>query len=198
MNQPVNVLAPGLADPAHDAQRLFRAMLDAFAHPGRVVSLPDPPAGPGTICPATTAYLLTLVDRDTPLWLAPEFDLPAVRDFVRFHTGAPIVAERGDAVFAVLAHDIASSLEGFAIGTDPYPDRSATLVIEVPVLGAGAARRWRGPGIDGETAVAVGGLAADFWQAWADNHALFPCGVDVVFAAGSQLLALPRSIAVEG
>ena len=40
--------------------------------------------------------------------------------------------------------------------------------------------------------------AADFWQAWADNHALFPCGVDVVFAAGSQLLALPRSIAVEG
>ncbi len=71
-------------------------------------------------------------------------------------------------------------------------------MIEVPVLGAGAARRWRGPGIDGQAAVAVGGLGADFWQAWADNHALFPCGVDVVFAAGSQLLALPRSIAVEG
>jgi len=97
-----------------------------------------------------------------------------------------------------LAHDIASSLEGFAIGTDPYPDRSATLVIEVPVLGAGTTRRWRGPGIDGQAAVAVGGLGTDFWQAWADNHALFPCGIDIVFAAGSQLLALPRSIAVEG
>ena len=92
----------------------------------------------------------------------------------------------------------AASLDGFAIGTDPYPDRSATLVIEVPVLGAGTTRRWRGPGIDGEKAVAVGGLGADFWQAWADNHALFPCGVDIVFTAGSQLLALPRSIAVEG
>ena len=197
MNQPVTVLAPGFSDPGHDAQRLFRAVLDGFAHPGRIISLPDPPAGPGTISPATAAYLLTLVDRDTPLWLAPEFDLPAVRDFVRFHTGAPIVARRDEAVFAVLAHDTAS-LDGFAIGTDPYPDRSATLVIEVPVLGAGAARRWRGPGIDGQAAVAVGGLGADFWQAWADNHALFPCGVDVVFAAGSQLLALPRSIAVEG
>jgi alpha-D-ribose 1-methylphosphonate 5-triphosphate synthase subunit PhnH len=197
MNQPVTVLAPGFSDPGHDAQRLFRAVLDAFAHPGRIMSLPDPPAGPGTISPATAAYLLTLVDRDTPLWLAPEFELPAVRDFVRFHTGAPIVARRDEAVFAVLAHDTAS-LDGFAIGTDPYPDRSATLVIEVPVLGAGAARRWRGPGIDGQAAVAVGGLGADFWQAWADNHALFPCGVDVVFAAGSQLLALPRSIAVEG
>ncbi|MEA2852345.1 MAG: alpha-D-ribose 1-methylphosphonate 5-triphosphate synthase subunit PhnH [Rhodospirillaceae bacterium] len=197
MNQPVTVLAPGFSDPGHDAQRLFRAVLDAFAHPGRIMSLPDPPAGPGTISPATAAYLLTLVDRDTPLWLAPEFERPAVRDFVRFHTGAPIVARRDEAVFAVLAHDTAS-LDGFAIGTDPYPDRSATLVIEVPVLGAGAARRWRGPGIDGQAAVAVGGLGADFWQAWADNHALFPCGVDVVFAAGSQLLALPRSIAVEG
>jgi len=197
MNQPVTVLAPGFSDPGHDAQRLFRAVLDAFAHPGRIMSLPDPPAGPGAISPATAAYLLTLVDRDTPLWLAPEFERPAVRDFVRFHTGAPIVARRDEAVFAVLAHDTAS-LDGFAIGTDPYPDRSATLVIEVPVLGAGAARRWRGPGIDGQAAVAVGGLGADFWQAWADNHALFPCGVDVVFAAGSQLLALPRSIAVEG
>ena len=197
MNQPVTVLAPGFSDPGHDAQRLFRAVLDAFAHPGRIMSLPDPPAGPGTISPATAAYLLTLVDRDTPLWLAPEFELPAVRDFVRFHTGAPIVARCDEAAFAVLAHDTAS-LDGFAIGTDPYPDRSATLVIEVPVLGAGAARRWRGPGIDGQAAVAVGGLGADFWQAWADNHALFPCGVDVVFAAGSQLLALPRSIAVEG
>ncbi|MEA2815301.1 MAG: alpha-D-ribose 1-methylphosphonate 5-triphosphate synthase subunit PhnH [Rhodospirillaceae bacterium] len=197
MNQPVTVLAPGFSDPGHDAQRLFRAVLDAFAHPGRIMSLPDPPAGPGTISPATAAYLLTLVDRDTPLWLAPEFERPAVRDFVRFHTGAPIVARRDEAVFAVLAHDTAS-LDGFAIGTDLYPDRSAILVIEVPVLGAGAARRWRGPGIDGQAAVAVGGLGADFWQAWADNHALFPCGVDVVFAAGSQLLALPRSIAVEG
>ena len=202
MNQPVNVLAPGLADPGHDAQRLFRAVLDASAHPGRIASLPDAPASPGTISPATSAYLLTLIDRDTPLWLAPEFDVPAVRDFVRFHTGAPIVAERDRAAFAVLAND-AASIDGFAIGTDPYPDRSATLVIEVPSLsisglGAGTTRRWRGPGIDGQAAVAVGGLGADFWQAWANNHALFPCGVDIVFTAGSQLLALPRSIAVEG
>ena len=108
------------------------------------------------------------------------------------------MAERGAATFAVLTHAIAASLDGFAIGTDAYPDRSATLVVEVPVLGAGAARSWRGPGIDGQTSVAVGGLDADFWQAWTDNHALFPCGVDIVFAAGSQLLALPRSIAVEG
>ncbi len=197
MSHPVTALAPGLTDPGHDAQRLFRAVLDSFAHPGRIVTLPNLPAGPGMICPATAGYLLTLADRDTPLWLAPEFDLPAVRDFVRFHAGAPIVARRAQAIFAVLAHDSAT-LDDFAIGTDPYPDRSATVVVEVPVLGAGTTRRWRGPGIDGQAAVAVGGLGDDFWLAWADNHELFPCGVDIVFAAGSQLLALPRSVAVEG
>jgi len=190
-------LAPGLVDPAHDAQRLFRAVLNAFSQPGRIVTLPNSPAGPGDISEATAAFLLTLVDRDTPLWLAAEVDSRPVRDFVRFHTGAAIVADRAAAVFAVLAHD-AASFDGFAIGTDAYPDRSATLLIEVPVLGAGSSRTWRGPGIDGQASVAVGGLGADFWRAWADNHALFPCGVDIVFAAGSQLLALPRSIAVEG
>ena len=102
MSQPLNALAAGLSDPGHDAQRLFRAVLDAFAHPGRIASLADAPVGPGTISPATAAYLLTLIDRDTPLWLAPEFDVPAVRDFVRFHTGAPIVTARSEAAFAVL------------------------------------------------------------------------------------------------
>jgi alpha-D-ribose 1-methylphosphonate 5-triphosphate synthase subunit PhnH len=97
-----------------------------------------------------------------------------------------------------MTHATADPFDGFAIGSDTYPDRSATLVIEVPALGAGATHPWRGPGIDGVTDVAVGGLGADFWQGWAANHVLFPCGVDVVFAAGSHLLALPRSIAVEG
>ncbi len=190
-------LASGLADPAQDSQRLFRAVLDAFSHPGRIVVLPQPPAAVGPLSRAATAFLLTFVDRDTPLWLAPEFDSAAVRDFVRFHTGAPIVAGEADALFAVVPSDPAPMLEGFAVGSDPYPDRSATLVIEVPGLSGGVARGWRGPGIDGCSTVAVEGLSGTFWVEWLANHSLFPCGVDVVFTAGSDLLALPRSIAVE-
>ena len=37
-----NLLAPGLADPPHDAQRLFRGVLEAFSHPGRIIQLRDP------------------------------------------------------------------------------------------------------------------------------------------------------------
>lgn len=190
-------LAPGLADPAHDAQRLFRAVLEGFSHPGRIVALPQPPAGVGPLSAAATAFVLTLVDRDTPLWLAPAFDSDPVRDFVRFHTGVPLVSREADALFALLTPDRAPLLEGFAIGSDPYPDRSATLLVEVPSLSDGPERLLRGPGIQSRATTRVGGLPDSFWSAWAANNALFPCGVDVVFTAESELLALPRSIVVE-
>jgi alpha-D-ribose 1-methylphosphonate 5-triphosphate synthase subunit PhnH len=190
-------LAPGLADLPHDSQRLFRAILDGFAHPGSIVGLPQTPDAAEPLSRAATAFLLTLVDRDTPLWLAPPLDTPALREFVRFHTGAPIAERPADALFAVVAAGAAPLLEGFAIGADPYPDRSATVIVEVASLGGGPLRSWRGPGIDGRASVAVSGLPAGFWEEWAANRALFPCGVDVVFTAGTDLLALPRSIAVE-
>lgn len=190
-------IAPGLADPSHDAQRLFRAVLDAFSHPGRIVALPDAPAGVGPLSAAATAFVLTLVDRDTPLFLAPAFDVAPVRDFARFHTGAPIVPREADALFALLTPDRTPLLDGFAIGSDPYPDRSATLIVDVPSLAGGAPRTLRGPGIETRTEVAIAGLPDSFWTEWAANHALFPCGVDVVFTTGTELLALPRSIVVE-
>jgi alpha-D-ribose 1-methylphosphonate 5-triphosphate synthase subunit PhnH len=190
-------IATGFTDPAHDSQRLFRNVLDAFAHPGRIVALAQAPAAVPPLSQAATAFLLTFVDRDAPLWVAPSVDTPAIRDFVRFHTGAPVVPREADALFAVVTPARMPLLDGFAVGTDPYPDRSATLVVEVPSLRGGNACVFRGPGIDGQTHAAIGGLPPSFWSEWAANHALFPCGVDLVFTAGSELLALPRSIAVE-
>jgi len=193
----VSALGPGLADPAHDSQRLFRAVLDAFAHPGKIVGLPDTPPAAPPLSRAATAFLLTLIDRDTPLWLGPGLDSRGLGDFVRFHTGAPMVGRRGDALFGVATAGTSPLLDGFAIGTDPYPDRSATVIVEVPSLDGGPLRSWRGPGIDDQTRVAIAGLPDAFWSEWSANRALFPCGADVVFTAGSDLLALPRSIAVE-
>jgi alpha-D-ribose 1-methylphosphonate 5-triphosphate synthase subunit PhnH len=193
----LRTLAPGLADPAHDAQQIFRAVLEAASHPGRIVSLTGAPAGPGGLSAAAAACLLTLADGDTPVWLAAEIDRPEIRDFLRFHAGAPIVTQRAEAAFAVLAASTPHLLEGFNLGTDAYPDRSATLIVEVPDLRVGPPRQWHGPGIDRRAAVTIAGLSDDFWQDWAANHGLFPCGVDIVFTAGTELSALPRSIAVE-
>ena len=190
-------LAAGFDDAAHEAQQVFRTMLDAFAHPGRIVALPSKVEAPAPLSPASAAVLLTLVDRDTPLFLAADFLTEETTRYVRFHTGAPLVARKADAVFAVVAADRAPLLDGFAIGSDAYPDRSATLVIELPSLRGGPRRILRGPGIETITEISVAGLADSFWREWATNKALFPCGVDVVFAAGTELMALPRGIAVE-
>ncbi len=193
----MTTLAAGFADPSHDAQRVFRSVLEAFSHPGRIVTVPAEAEMTGSLSAAATAFVLTVVDRETPLWLASDLDSEEVRTFVRFHTGAPIVADTGAATFALLTPSRQPMLDGFAIGTDPYPDRSATVVIQVPALRGGPSRTLRGPGINGSTTVTIAGLPDSFWSEWAANRALFPCGVDVVFAAGSELLALPRSIAVE-
>lgn len=191
------LLAPGFADSSHDAQRLFRGVLDAFSHPGRIVELRDAPVGPGTLSPAATAFLLTFADRETPLWLEAGVDKQEVRDFLRFHAGTPLVLSREAATFGVIIAGGGEPFAGFAIGTDTYPDRAATLVIEVPALEGGRTTSWRGPGIDDEVRISIDGLGDGFWPAWAANHALFPCGVDLVFASGSRLIALPRSVAVE-
>ena len=193
----MSTLAAGFADISHDSQRVFRAVLDAFSHPGRIVAVPAAVETAGALSVAATAFVLTLVDRETPIWLAPEFDTADVRDFVRFHTGAPIVAGTEGAIFGLATPARQPMFDGFAIGSDPYPDRSATLVIQVPALRGGPALTLRGPGNDGSVTASIAGLPESFWSEWTANRALFPCGVDVVFAAGSELLALPRSIAVE-
>ena len=192
----MSALAAGLLDPAHDSQRFFRTVLEAFAHPGRIMALDQPPVAIAPLSPAATAILLTLVDRDTPLWLAASLATPSVCESVRFHTGAPLVIDRDAVAFAVMAADN-TSLDGFAVGTDRYPDRSATLIIEVPSLREGSATVWRGPGIAEGVRVAIAGLPSNFWADWAANRALLPCGIDVVFASGGEVVALPRSIAVE-
>src|SRR5262249_36918093 len=146
VSAPVSTLIAGFADAPHDSQRVFRAVLDAFAHPGRILKVPAEIEAPRPLSKAATAFLLTLVDRDTPLWLAPQIDCDEVRTYLRFHTGAPILADKAAAAFAVLREP---TLEGFAVGNDKYPDRSATLLIEVPALSGGPTVTLRGPGIDG-------------------------------------------------
>jgi alpha-D-ribose 1-methylphosphonate 5-triphosphate synthase subunit PhnH len=191
-------LAAGFADPVHDSQGVFRRLLDAFAHPGRIVEFAADLDGPAPLAPATTAILLALLDHDTPLFLSDALDRPAVRDFVRFHAGTRLVALPEGATFAAVQASELLPLDRFEPGTDTYPDRSATIVVQVEALAGGAPTLWRGPGIADTNEVSIARLPAGFWDAWRSNNALFPCGVDLVFASGRAAIALPRGVRVEG
>ncbi len=192
-------LQPGLADPVHDSQRIFRGLLTALAHPGRRVVLGRGLAGPEPLDPATLAALLTLLDYDTPLWLDWIADTPRVRAYVKFHCGCP-VTERSDAAAFALVTDPAHMprLACFAQGLDLYPDRSASLVVQLPSLETGPAVTLSGPGI-GETAtLRPAGLPDWFWNNWRLNAAQFPLGVDIFFTCGKEVVGLPRAIRAEG
>ena len=179
-----------------DAQASFRAILEATAHPGRIVSLAAASAG----CPlgsAATAIALTLCDIDTPVWL--DVAAAPAAQYLAFHCGAPLAPDLGEARFAFIGNPAGlPPLDEFALGSDEYPERSATLVIEAGGLAQGSGMRLAGPGIRGETRLGVVGLPTRFWAERAALSGLFPRGLDVLFVSGRDLAALPRSTRILG
>lgn len=187
------MLAAGFTDAALGPQAVFRCLLDALAAPGRILTLPDDvPAAPEGMGAGVYAATLALVDFESPLWLAPE--LAGAAETLRFHTGASIVARPDVAAFA-LASDAARvpALEDFAQGTDAYPDRSTTLLLEVRGLSGDGAWLLRGPGIETSRRLGVDGLPFDFIGQWAENRERFPRGVDVFLFDGARVVGLPRT-----
>jgi alpha-D-ribose 1-methylphosphonate 5-triphosphate synthase subunit PhnH len=186
-------LAPGFADPVGDAQACFRAVLDAMAHPGRIVQVPAGLSGPLPLSPAAASIALTLCDIDTPVWL--DAASTAAAQYITFHCGAPLAASPAESRFAFVADPAAlPSLDAFALGTDEYPERSTTLVIAVVGFGSTSEMRLTGPGIRGEVQLGVAGLPARFWTERAALVELFPRGLDVLFVSGGDLVGLPRPI----
>lgn len=99
--------------------------------------------------------------------------------------------EREAARFAFLP---APDLRGFSVGTDAYPDRSATVVAATRF--AGGAFILSGPGIPGRERrvdLSLPGAAIDQLAA---NRVLYPRGVDLLLLDGDRLMGLPRTTAV--
>jgi alpha-D-ribose 1-methylphosphonate 5-triphosphate synthase subunit PhnH len=191
-------MQPGLADPVLDGQRVFRAVLEAMSEPGRVVTLPTALPAPGPLQPATVALVLALVDLETPLWLDGPARTPEVLAHLRFHCGCPIVDEAAQARFAVVVEpESMPPLEMFDPGSAEYPDRSATVIVQVADLAAGSGRCLTGPGIATEARLHAPGLPKRFWESLPANRARFPRGVDVILTAGTTVAALPRTTRAE-
>jgi len=191
-------ILPGFSDPVGQSQQTFRAVLDAMARPGTIRQVALPEATPTPWPPALAALALTLLDQDTAVWLDPAAATDEARSFLRFHCGCPIVASPEQAGFAVILDAAAAPpLHKFSIGDPLYPERSATVILGVETLTDGPPLRLSGPGIKDEAEAAPRGLPADFVAQWADNHALYPSGADVILIAGDSVLALPRGVSVE-
>lgn len=191
-----SALEGGFARPVMDAQAVFRTVMDAMARPARVVPLNPMVTPPAPLSPAAAAIACTLFDADADFWLDSRLaSHGAVVDWLVFHTGARSVPKPVDAAFALVT-DIAAMppLDRFASGTQEYPDRSTTLVMQVPSLNGGTEMTFEGPGIKERASVAAQGLPANFADQWQTNRSRFPRGIDIILTDGEAVVCLPRSV----
>lgn len=194
---PETVLEAGFTDPVLESQGAFRAMMSATARPGHIEALSGIPQVPPPLSPVAAALVLTLIDHDTPVWLDPPLaDSQAVRGWLAFHTGAPVVDAGAAASFAVIANfSCMPPLDIFALGTDAYPDRSTTLVVQVLEFDR-EGPELTGPGVDGTIRLGARPLPSTFWRRLRENNAMFPRGVDILLAGPEGVAALPRSLRI--
>ena len=188
-------LPAGFADKVLSAQSTFRSVMDAMACPGSVQRIAAVAGAPAAMMRGTAAIALTLFHHDTPLWLDPKIsETPEVGKWLRFHTGAPVVADSSICSFALIGDTRAlPALDRFAFGSNEYPDRAATLILQVESLAQGPAFELRGPGINGRAVLRATLQPTDLFERLVINAALFPRGIDVVLVADDAVVAIPRT-----
>lgn len=181
-------LAGGFDDPASRAAFAFRALMEAMARPGTIQTVTG--AQPPVISAAAGVALLTLCDATTPLHLAGQADSSVLRDWIAFHIGAPLVGPE-QAAFALGTWDALQPLDRFPMGLPDYPDRSATLIIQMDELSN------NGPCLTGPGIRDKARLSLPETPAFRANAARFPLGFDFILTCGGRLAALPRTTQVE-
>ena len=191
-----HALAAGFNEPIHDAQRVFRSLLSAMAHPAQWFDVADGLADAGAWHEPTprslVAALLAMCDHDTPVWLSPPHALLA--PWLRFHTGAPTTDNPALASFAVCdAGDLSTLLPTLARGTAEYPDRSTTAWVVTAADAVGDTVSVHGPGIADTRTITIPGLPPPLWSQRDLVNGDFPLGVDLMVFNDRRVLGLPRT-----
>jgi len=188
-------LATAFRNPVASSQGVFRAVMDAMARPGTIRPIAFDLESPSSLSNGAAAVALTLLDYETPVWLDPVLAAGGdVSEWLRFHTGAPLVDDSIRAAFAFISSAaVLPPFSRFFSGSMEYPDRSTTLVVQVDAFEGEQPLRLAGPGIAGERDFSFAPMPEYFADALDANRALFPRGIDLLFVTDEAVTALPRS-----
>lgn len=192
-----DVLEGGFSDPVLDSQSVFRALMNGMARPASIARIQAHMVPPAPLGLAAGAIACALIDADTPFWLDAALDNDAVKSWLAFHTGGQSAISMAEVAFALVNAPFSMpAFDRFAQGSQEYPDRSATLILQLENLEGGELLTFKGPGIKDSATIAPRGLPRDFAAQWAANHKRFPRGVDLVLTANDAFACLPRSAAL--
>jgi alpha-D-ribose 1-methylphosphonate 5-triphosphate synthase subunit PhnH len=120
-----------------------------------------------------------------------------VNEWLRFHCGCPIAANSRDAAFAFVSDPAElPAFDTFALGSNEYPDRSTTIVLQVESFATGPSLSLAGPGIREQISFCASPLPPNIAERLTVNRLLFPRGVDLLLATPAAVAALPRSVRI--
>ncbi len=170
----------------------FQAVRTALEHPWAAVCLPKFDGVPWPVNNASATLLATWVHPETPVWTDLCWDSdPAAR--LQQECGCILVTEPCMARVAFIADPLRiPPLGQFYLGEDDHPERSTTLILQVPGFSAPNCRL-RSAGGGGYWRQAIpDGLPTHFWSDWDDQRRYLPFGIDIFFTRANTLVALLR------
>ncbi|REE75743.1 alpha-D-ribose 1-methylphosphonate 5-triphosphate synthase subunit PhnH [Rhodococcus wratislaviensis] len=172
------------------AQRVYRAVLEAFARPGTVQTLPR------SDFPAALLPALALADLETGTHVLE----PGQQDWtsvLAVATGAPATPLETAKYVTALRPPTATEFGSVTTGTALSPESAATVVCAVDAVDDGIPVRLAGPGIESEIAFAPAGFDPALWEVRRHLVAEFPSGVDLLLAGpDGSLVGIPRTTVV--
>ena len=184
MNSSNNLYA--LENPEIENAFFFRQALNAISTPGKIFDLSCNLNTPNGLSKSAGSLLLCLCDFDTPIFLSETFNTDEIRKWITFHTNSNFT-EKGNCKFALGNWEELLPFEKYQLGTDAYPDRSATLIINYEKISNNGTKLF-GPGIKNYTYF---NLPDE--KKFRNNNSLFPLGLDFFFSYENKFAAIPRS-----
>ena len=182
----------GFSQPVRQAQESFRQLLDAMSHPGDIRTL-QAISTPDTLQSATLTTLLTLTDNTTPVWFDARLDTDEVRQILALNTGAGVTSSPMQASFAVIDAESPFDATNFDHGSEDYPDRSCTLLVQCHDTETNSEQTLSGPGLQQATTTRLPKLHRSLSDYLNARHRLFPMGLDVILCQNDSVRCLPRS-----
>ena len=184
---------PVLSTTEHQAQAVFRVLLDCMARPGRGSPLPSALAD-GSDDDDLLAVLESLVDHETSYWVCP--GLADRIEPTLVHRTRARRASLPEAEFVIADRaGLSSAIAGANIGTIECPDEGATVIAPCISLADGpVVLAISGPGVADTANLRVAGISAHDFEALVERNADFPLGLDLILVSWDGTVAcLPRS-----
>lgn len=186
-------------DAVHDAQSLFRKLLQSMANPFQKSSIDKEAGGFQSELGAVLAVGATLMDNEITYYVEKNIEL--AQQLHDYTLAVPADYQKADFIYltGMLNYEnIRQLLSEAKQGTLSDPQQSCTFIIWCPQLDGEAAAEISGPGIDGRLAVHTTEYIKTICCLRQEVQQEYPCGVDLIFiSAANELMAVPRLCKVQ-